>query len=251
MTVTELDTAWAEKYGEFPNTGMNTNKTRDVFVRNGSAIFQALEQAVMDYAPGSNLGEMTVLDFGCGIGRVAMPFHHKYGRPTHACDVLKKYVDWLSDALPDVDIHRSGMEPPLKFDDETFDLVYSISVWTHMDNDAGTAWLQEIKRVLKPGGMALISTSSYGQLEKHRKHRLADRKSAWEGVTDEQVKEEGVVFRGNEFKNMGEAYGVTIHDPDYVMREWSKIMPVQETRIRNIGGAAGGSQDLNIMIKEA
>lgn len=247
MTLSAADYAWAEKFPEFPNTGMNTNKAREVFVHNGTVIFQALEQALKDYAPGKAIEEMTILDYGCGIGRVAMPFHHKYGRPTHVCDVSKRYIDWIGQALPAVDAHRSTFDAPLKFEDNTFDALYSISVWTHMDEAKGFEWLNEMKRILKPGGLALISTSSYGQLAKHREH--PQKKDLWGDVTDEMVKEQGIVFRGEDMPGIGGTYGITVHDPDWVMSEFSKIMPVQETRIRNIGGAEGGAQDLNIMIK--
>jgi SAM-dependent methyltransferase len=49
------------------------------------------------------------------------------------------------------------MNPPLPFEDASFDLVYSISVFTHLDEEMQDAWLNELKRVLRPGGILIIT----------------------------------------------------------------------------------------------
>ena len=126
--------------------------------------------------------------------------------------------------------------------------MYSISVWTHLNPAAGALWLNEIARVLRPGGLALISTSSHGQLAKHRAHK--ERQVLWADVTDQQLDREGIIFRGAPVDKWGGVtYGCTVHTADWVRQEWSKVMPVTETRVRAIGAAEGGSQDLNIMVK--
>ena len=48
--------------------------------------------------------------------------------------------------------------PPLPFDNEFFDFIFSISVLTHIPEDMQFAWLAELNRVLKVGGTALLST---------------------------------------------------------------------------------------------
>ncbi len=46
--------------------------------------------------------------------------------------------------------------PPLEFDSASFDLVWAISVFTHL-TDNSIPWLLELHRILKPGGL-LIAT---------------------------------------------------------------------------------------------
>lgn len=51
--------------------------------------------------------------------------------------------------------------PPTDFADCTFDVVFGISVMTHLTEETHKIWLQEVKRVLKPGGYALLSVRGY------------------------------------------------------------------------------------------
>ena len=64
--------------------------------------------------------------------------------------------------------------PPLPFPDRFFDFVYSISIFTHLPEAMQFAWLEEINRVLKAGGEAVISTHSFGPPRKPER-RKADR----------------------------------------------------------------------------
>lgn len=47
--------------------------------------------------------------------------------------------------------------PPLPYDDRFFDLVYVISVFTHLDEDAQYQWLTELRRITKPDGIVLAT----------------------------------------------------------------------------------------------
>ena len=49
-----------------------------------------------------------------------------------------------------------GILPPLPLEDESFDLIWSISVFTHL-TDNSLPWLCELHRLLRPGGL-LIAT---------------------------------------------------------------------------------------------
>ena len=63
---------------------------------------------------------------------------------------------------------RSRSEPPLPFATESFDLVYSISVFSHLDEQLGDAWLAEVARVFVPGGVALLSVHGAHAFEQFR-----------------------------------------------------------------------------------
>lgn len=49
------------------------------------------------------------------------------------------------------------LPPPLDVRDATFDVVISNSVFSHLTLDAARAWTDEMARIMKPGGLALLS----------------------------------------------------------------------------------------------
>jgi len=99
-----------------------------------------------------------VLDFGCGCGRTlrwlmeSYPATHFYG-----ADVYADAIDWCARNLPDGAFVNSKPEPPLPFESSYFDVVYCFSVFTHLDERMQDMWLIEIKRILKPGGIVILT----------------------------------------------------------------------------------------------
>jgi SAM-dependent methyltransferase len=99
-----------------------------------------------------------VLDFGCGAGRTLRHFlaeaeHAEF----HGCDIDAKSVDWMAEHLvPPLHVFQSGEQPPLPLPDRFFDLVYALSVFTHV-SDHWAEWLLELHRVLAPGGLLLAT----------------------------------------------------------------------------------------------
>ena len=103
--------------------------------------------------------ERRVLDFGCGAGRTLRQFA---ASAAHAacfvgCDIHLDSVRWVARHLnPPFGAVRNGERPPLPFPDQTFDLIYAMSVFSHL-SETSTAWLLELRRVLRPSGL-LIAT---------------------------------------------------------------------------------------------
>ena len=48
--------------------------------------------------------------------------------------------------------------PPTDFEAGSFDLIYAYSVFSHLSQDAHLRWLEEFKRILRAGGMLLLTT---------------------------------------------------------------------------------------------
>ena len=67
-------------------------------------------------------------------------------------------VEWCNDHLPFAEAALNELSPPLPYDDSSVDLVYAFSVMTHLSEELQRAWVQECRRVLKPGGYLLFST---------------------------------------------------------------------------------------------
>ena len=66
---------------------------------------------------------------------------------------------YLNRSWPRVRAETNLYEPPLNYNSGYFDAVYSVSIWSHLPPQLQQPWLDEIRRVVKPGGLALITIS--------------------------------------------------------------------------------------------
>jgi SAM-dependent methyltransferase len=98
-----------------------------------------------------------ILDFGCGCGRVLRQWAHLDGPEVCGTDYNERLVAWCRENLPFARLAENRLEPPLAFEDERFDLVYGLSVFTHLTERLQHAWIEELRRVTKPGGHVLFT----------------------------------------------------------------------------------------------
>jgi SAM-dependent methyltransferase len=96
-----------------------------------------------------------ILDVGCGTGanlEMLAPFGDAEG-----VDVSTEALDFCQTrGLQNV---RQGEAERLPYEDKFFDLVTGLDVVEHLDNDV--AGLQEMRRVLRPGGRALLFVPAF------------------------------------------------------------------------------------------
>jgi hypothetical protein len=99
----------------------------------------------------------TALDFGCGVGRIIRHLPSFAPLELYGSDYNPTLVDWCARNLPFAHFQTNPLAPPLAYPDGKFDLVYAFSVFTHFDETLHRQWIDELTRVLKPGGYLLIS----------------------------------------------------------------------------------------------
>ena len=114
-----------------------------------------------------------VLDFGCGCGRVIRHLRHLPAE-LHGCDTNPVAVDWCAEHLPFGRFAVNALESPLEYDDEAFDLVYAFSVFTHLPHGLQSHWMSELRRVLKPGGVLVLSVHGDALLGRLSRAERAD-----------------------------------------------------------------------------
>jgi SAM-dependent methyltransferase len=108
---------------------------------------------------GSSVEELdALLDWGCGCGRVLRHWANLPQTGVFGCDIDRRMVDWCNDHLPFVEVTRNELSPPLPYEGSTFELVYAFSVMTHLSEELQHVWIEECRRVLRPGGFLLFST---------------------------------------------------------------------------------------------
>jgi SAM-dependent methyltransferase len=99
-----------------------------------------------------------ILDFGCGCGRVLRHWTNMNGIALHGTDQNELLVAECRRSVGFADVQANSLEKPLNYEDESFDLVYAISVFTHLSANLQEFWRNELRRVLKPGGLLLFTT---------------------------------------------------------------------------------------------
>lgn len=118
----------------------------------------------------------SVLEIGCGLGRIAFPLRFLLRQGTYqGFDICADKIQflqrtfqpaWPSFLFHHADVHntfynpRGGIQPTeYRFPavDRSFDVVFAASVFTHMLPENTAHYLRESARVLKPGGRSVFS----------------------------------------------------------------------------------------------
>jgi SAM-dependent methyltransferase len=187
-----------------------------------------------------------VLDFGCGCGRVLRHFHdHPPSCRLHGTDIDPSAIAWCRANLSCASFSKNDLLPPLPFPDAAFDLVYAFSVFTHLDENYQLRWLEELKRVVKPGGTLMIST--------HGAYAQADiaYNVVFSPADMETLRSKGFLFKVLEtgrFKLDGlpDFYQCAFHTKEYVSTVWSRFFKVQLYIERGMNQ----HQDLVLLVNE-
>ena len=138
-----------------------------------AATARFFDRAICDLARLGRAREVRVLDFGCGAGELVGHLV-ELGYDAHGCDVVLA-PEAPGTAAASRRLTRIDPSPyRLPFDAETFDVVLSTSVLEHARNP--DEYLLEIRRVLKPGGVAmhLLPGKWYLPYEPHIRVPLAN-----------------------------------------------------------------------------
>ncbi len=112
-------------------------------------------------------GSWRALEIGCGSGRLMRPMSRHF-LEIHGVDVAGDAIRQARENLKDVahaharEIHGTSLED---FADESFDFVYSFALFPYIPSqELVLAFLREIRRVLRPGGLARLQfNGSAGQ----------------------------------------------------------------------------------------
>ena len=183
----------------------------------------------------------SVLDFGCGAGRV-LP-HFAELAPEAACvgcDVDEAAIQWAARHRRRLGWSLTSFQPPLPYADGRFDLVYSVSVFSHLDRGLVALWLDELRRVLAPDGLALLSVHGPHAFEQFRSGAVT---TSWcppalfrrgpLGAGDFVFAPYRRSFWTNgDLPGVGREYGLAFHGPEHARAMCGRSLHVVEVRAR-------------------
>ena len=106
-----------------------------------------------------SFADKRILDFGCGAGRTLRHFLAEAdGGEFWGSDIHGPSIEWMQQSLcPPLHVRKTAQGPPIGLEPGSFDLVWAISVFTHLPQMSSLQWLLELHRLLKPQGL-LIAT---------------------------------------------------------------------------------------------
>uniref|UniRef100_UPI0040575EE8 class I SAM-dependent methyltransferase n=1 Tax=Acetatifactor sp. TaxID=1872090 RepID=UPI0040575EE8 len=107
-------------------------------------------------------GARSILDLGCGLGRHALFFAEK-GFKVTAVDLSEDAVKFTKENMKEKQMDFACQVADmmkLPFADDAFDRVFSYHVISHQDTAGVQKVIDEITRVLKPGGKVFLSICS-------------------------------------------------------------------------------------------
>lgn len=112
--------------------------------------------------PLAQRGAWKALEIGCGPGRLMRPISRHFVE-IHGVDVADEMIALAKEKLRDVPNafpHATDGSSLARFEDESFDFVYSYAVFQHIPSrDVVFEYLRETHRVMKPGAIARFQFS--------------------------------------------------------------------------------------------
>jgi SAM-dependent methyltransferase/uncharacterized coiled-coil protein SlyX len=181
-----------------------------------------------------------ILDFGVGCGRI-FQFFALYAESCElvGADVDGEAVAWCREHFDFGSFERLGNRPPTSFPDASFDAIYAFSVFSHLREDLHLLWLEELRRIARPGAL-LVLTVQGRCVTRALESRATGGFPSGEELEAElpRIEETGFGFfpyRGLRFgsdqqdyvDSLGrEEYGSTIIFEPYVRARWSELFEV-------------------------
>jgi SAM-dependent methyltransferase len=169
--------------------------------------------------------DSSVLDFGCGCGRVLAYFRRLNRARLFGTDIDTEAIAWCREnleALADFSVNASW--PPLAYRTEAFDLVYAVSVFTHLPLDMQWAWLEELQRVARPAACLLLTTHG----EQHLPALTRDERDAFE--------RDGFLYLVREpIDGLPAFYQNAFQTHAFIRSQWSRWFEIEDVIERGIG----------------
>ena len=184
---------------------------------------------VLPHLPDSKLNPR-ILDFGVGCARTSRHlFRYSENIKLYGCDVDRDAVKYCNEHVTFMKAVASNNLPPLIYDSGFFDGVFSISVFSHLTEDAFDSWMKEIHRCLKKNG--IFTFTFHGA---YAYHLIESKKLAqplvigsWDDTYDPKRDFENELLWLKQIIGSKDIdahlYGISFTSRDYIMKRFSGL----------------------------
>lgn len=106
-----------------------------------------------------NLESLKILDWGCGPARI---IRHLPDILPETCSVFgtdynKNSIEWNKKNIKNISFNLNSLEAKLPYQDSYFDIIYGISIFTHLSEELHYTWKNELTRVIRKEGILILS----------------------------------------------------------------------------------------------
>jgi SAM-dependent methyltransferase len=219
------------------------------FAAHGAVILRALAA----HSPEPLSSYRSVLDFGVGVGRLARMFKGFDGRYA-GVDIDGLNVEWIKQNLPWVDVYKTEPRQPLPFPNSVLNAVFSISVFTHMNEPDHLFYLAELRRVTTPGARLFLTVAGERVLERAQDEAgvlemLATPPSALNDACAALSAPPGFFFVRQEghLTSAAYEYGIAFISETYIKQCWTKYFDLEDISL----GGIHDFQDIVVLRRRA
>ena len=203
----------------------------------GLTTFQQMDWLVRHHFKKSITDFDPIMDWGVGCARVLRHFLGKTRSVLIGADIDKVNLDWCRAAIgPGATFAQLNTElATLPVDDHSIDLLYGISVVTHLTEHHQFQWLEELRRVMRSGGAVILTV--HGEYFYYQRPRsiflpFVEQFGFFDGIPD--------VALGDD---LSKYYRSTFHSRHYIRENWKPYFEIVDI----IPGANAFVQDFVLM----
>lgn len=207
------------------------------YVLYGWTVAQMMDNVCRTYF-GRQLNQFSsICDWGSGCARVAQAVRRMAPQSkVTGIDIDGDNIAWSKQNVPAIDFHHIPLLPPTPLPDGSFDLLYGISVFSHLKRGVFEQWRDELHRLVRPGGVILVTINTGPTLARiGSEDRI--RKVKENGFDDETIDHALDAQIGD-----ATYYRFTAMTPQEAMRLFGERFRVREL----LSQASGSTQDLMI-----
>jgi len=103
---------------------------------------------------------LKILDWGCGPARIIRHLPtilRNQNCEIYGTDYNPTTIEWCKKNLQGIEFKHNNINPPLDFSDKFFDIIYGISIFTHLSEKMHYEWISELSRITKHGGIIYLT----------------------------------------------------------------------------------------------
>ena len=168
---------------------------------------------------------LRVLDIGCAEGRMLRAFPRSDASELWGVDINAERIAWAQQYLPlPFRFVVTTTAPHLPFEDNSFDLAYGLSLFTHI-SDLADAWFLEVVRILRPGAHAYLTIHDEHSVDLLlHKYGSGEEHAFMTGLVRDFDRETGVLGRDwVYFSVLADPAAQAFYDAAFLVEKWSRF----------------------------